>query len=109
MMTMLGLCAGGLQRADFVSYDHLAAADRVFISLSATRLSTMGSSTLCHALDATSLLISSAAFCSGPAAEAVHLTHTALHRCLTTTSALILKSPSKGGPCSLAIQGMAGV
>ena len=92
------ICASSLKRTESVSCDHLAAADKVLSSLSATRLSTMGSSTLCHALDATSLLISSAAFCNGPAAEALHLTHTALQRCLTTTSALMLKSPSRRGP-----------
>ena len=66
------ICAGSLRKAESVSCDYLAAADKVLISLSATRLSTMGSRTLCHALDATSLLISSAALCKGPAAEVGH-------------------------------------
>ena len=46
---------------------HLAAAERVLSSLSAVRESTMGSCTLGHAFEATSLLTSVAAFCAGAA------------------------------------------
>ena len=78
MLAMPMICAGGVHGAGSVSCGHLAAADKVLISLSATRLSTMGSITLCHALDATSLLISSAALCDGPAAEAAQSMQKAL-------------------------------
>ena len=48
-------------------HPHLAAAESVLSSLSAVRESTMGSCTLGHAFEATSLPISRPPFCDGPA------------------------------------------
>ena len=60
-------------------FSHLAAAERVLSSLSAVRESTMGSCTLGHAFEATSLLTSGAAPCGNPASPAQSVSTKATH------------------------------